>query len=46
MKKKSEAFVKFKEWCKMMEMEKGCVLKCLRMDNGLEYLSIDFENSL
>lgn len=33
----------FKNWCLEVELEKGCSLKCLRTDNGLEYLSKDFD---
>ena len=43
LKEKSEAFSKFKDWCAVVEKEKGCVVKCLRTDNGLEFLSKDFE---
>lgn len=42
LKEKSEAFEKFKEWCTEVELEKGCKVKCLRTDNGLEYLSREF----
>ena len=44
LKEKSEAFQKFKEWCRLMETEGNGVLKCLRSDNGLEFLSKEFEN--
>lgn len=44
MKEKSEAFQKFKAWCKAVEVEKGHGLKCLRTDNGLEFLSNEFED--
>ena len=43
LKEKSEAFSMFKEWCIIVEREKGCVVKCLRTDNGLEFLSKEFE---
>ena len=43
LKEKSEAFTKFKDWCKLMETEKGCCLKCLRTDNGLEFCSREFD---
>lgn len=43
LKEKSEAFTVFKNWCKEVELEKGCTLKCLRTDNGLEYLSREFD---
>lgn len=44
LKAKSEAFGKLKEWCNEVELEKGCKVKCLRIDNGLEYLSRDFDD--
>ena len=44
LKEKSEAFAKFKEWCIEVELEKGCKVKCLRIDNGLEYLSKSFDD--
>lgn len=44
LKEKSEAFKTFKEWCSAVELEKGCKVKCLRTDNGLEYLSKEFDN--
>ena len=43
MKEKSEAFTKFQEWCIEVETKKGNVLKCLRTDNGLEFLSAKFD---
>ena len=43
MKEKSETFIKFKQWCKEVELEKECSLKCLRTDNGLEFLSKEFD---
>lgn len=43
LKEKSEAFSKFKDWCAIVEKEKGCSVKCLRTDNGLEFLSREFE---
>ena len=43
LKEKSEAFTTFKTWCKEMENEKGIAPKVLRTDNGLEYLSKDFD---
>ena len=30
-------------WCKEVELEKGNSVKCLRIDNGLEYLSSKFD---
>ena len=44
MKEKSEAFTKFRDWCKAVETEKGKSLKCLRTDNGLEFLSSQFDD--
>ena len=43
MKDKSEAFSKFQEWCSEVESEKSSHLKCLRTDNGLEFLSSEFD---
>ena len=43
LKEKFEAFEKFKEWCIEVELEKGCKVKCLRTDNGLEFLSKEFD---
>lgn len=43
LKDKSEAFEKFKTWCKAVEVEKGYGLKCLRTDNGLEFVSKEFD---
>ena len=44
LKEKSEAFAYFKDWHIMVEREKGTTLKCLRTENGLEYLSSEFDN--
>ena len=41
---KSQAFAKFKEWCIKSENERGVALKCLRTDNGMEFLSSEFED--
>ena len=43
LKEKSDAFINFKQWCKDVEKEKGRSLRCLRTDNGLEFLSKEFE---
>ena len=43
LKEKSEALKRFKEWCCEVEAEKGTNLKCFRTDNGLEYLSREFD---
>ena len=39
LKNKSETFQKFKEWHTQIENQLGCRLKCLRTDNGLEFVS-------
>lgn len=43
MKNKSEVFERFKDWCTEVELEKNTTLKCLRTDNGLEFLSEEFQ---
>ena len=43
LRKKSEAFTTFKNWCKEMENEKGRSPMVLRTNNGLEYLSKEFD---
>lgn len=43
MREKSDAFMRFREWCQEVETEKGGSLKCLRTDNGLEFLSSQFD---
>ena len=43
LKDKSQAFTKFKEWHTRYENEKGYALKCLRIDNGMELVSSEFE---
>ncbi|KAL1536649.1 Retrovirus-related Pol polyprotein from transposon TNT 1-94 [Salvia divinorum] len=43
LKDKAQAFEKFKIWCVEVEVEKGKSLKCLRTDNGLEFLSLEFQ---
>ena len=30
-------------WCKEVELENGSSVKCLGVDNGLEYLSSEFD---
>ncbi|WVZ25126.1 hypothetical protein V8G54_003670 [Vigna mungo] len=42
LKNKSETFQKFKEWHTQIENQLGCRLKCLRTDNGLEFVSEEF----
>ncbi|WVZ02051.1 hypothetical protein V8G54_022857 [Vigna mungo] len=42
LKNKSETFQKFKEWHTQIENQLGCRLKCLRTDNGLEFISEEF----
>ena len=44
LKSKDEAFCKFKEWTTEIENQTGKKVKHLRTDNGLEYLSSDFNN--
>ena len=43
LKENSRAFAKFKEWHTRYENERGSTLKCLRTDNGMEFLSAEFE---
>jgi transposase InsO family protein len=43
LKKKSEAFDKFKVFKEMVENETDLKIKCLRSDNGGEFTSNDFE---
>ena len=44
LKEKSDAFGTFKTWCNEMQTEKGKSPKILRTDNGLEYLSREFDS--
>ena len=44
MKEKSDTFDKFREWCTEVEVEKKTPLRCLRTDNGLEFLSHEFDS--
>ena len=46
MKEKSETFKRFQEWCIEVELETDRSLKCLRTDNGLEFLSSEFDEFL
>ncbi|KAJ0771566.1 putative RNA-directed DNA polymerase [Helianthus annuus] len=46
MKEKSEVFCKFKEFEVDAELMTGCKVKCLRSDNGGEYVSAEFDNYL
>lgn len=41
-KSKDETFGRFKVWCNEVQLEKVTTLKCLRTDNGLEFLSKEF----
>ncbi|GBP95218.1 Retrovirus-related Pol polyprotein from transposon TNT 1-94 [Eumeta japonica] len=43
---KSEVFLKFKEYKALVENQLNFKIKCLRSDNGREYLSNDFSNYL
>ena len=36
-------FSVFKKFKMMVEKQSGCLLKCLRLDNGKEYTSNDFD---
>ncbi|KAL1192839.1 Retrovirus-related Pol polyprotein from transposon TNT 1-94 [Cardamine amara subsp. amara] len=40
---KSEAFTKFCEWKKLVENQINKKVKCLRTDNGLEFVNKDFD---
>ena len=44
LKEKSGALKWFKIWCGEVELEKGCSLKVLRTDNGLEFVSREFDD--
>ena len=44
LKNKSETFLKFKEWKILVETQVGKKWKKLRTDNGLEFLSNDFNS--
>ena len=46
LKEKSEVFEKFKEFEYSIENDIGRKLKCLRMDNGGEYTSLDLNDYL
>lgn len=46
MKEKSETFTKFKEFKEKVEGELNKEIKCIRTDNGREYLSNEFTNYL
>jgi transposase InsO family protein len=46
MKEKSETFTKFKEFVEKIEGELSKKVKCIRTDNGREYLSHEFTNYL
>lgn len=43
LKEKCDAYDTFRAWCKEMERDKGVTPKVLRTDNGLEYLSKEFD---
>ena len=43
LKQKYDVFETFKKWKALVENEIGKKLKCLRLDNGGEYYSKDFE---
>lgn len=42
LKSKSDCYTKFVEWYNIIKNEKGIRLKCLRTDNGLEFMSEEF----
>ena len=42
MKNKSDVFETFKKWKAMVETETGLKVKCLRLDNGGEYIDGEF----
>ena len=44
LKKKSDVFETLKKWKALVENEIGKKLKCLRLDNGVEYCSKSFED--
>ena len=44
MKNKSDVFMTFKKWKSQVELESSCKVKCLRSDNGDEYVSHEFKN--
>lgn len=44
LKEKSQAFEKFKEWCTEMKLKKSTILKCLRTNKDLEFLSGEFDS--
>lgn len=46
LKKKSDAFAKFKEFKNLVEKQTGQTIKCLRTDNGGEYMDGEFESFL
>ena len=44
LKKKSEAFNHFKKFKELIENESDLKIKCLRSDNGGEFISNEFNN--
>ena len=46
LKSKDEVFLKFKQWETMVERQSGCKIKTLHSDNGGEYASNRFQDSL
>lgn len=40
---KYETASKFKEWCNLVETEKDMKIKCIRTDNGLEFIAEEFD---
>ena len=43
---KDEAFLKFREWKKLVENQVDKKVRCLRTDNGLEFCNIAFDEFL
>lgn len=43
LKNKSDVFMTFKKWKSQVELESGCKVKCLRSNNGGEYVSHEFK---
>lgn len=44
LKSKAEVYGVFKVWCEKVDNEKGCKIKNVRTDNGMEFLSTEFQN--
>lgn len=46
MKRKSDTFAYFQEWLTMVQRQTGCFLRCLRSDNGTEFVNGPFDEYL